>query len=119
MSDGADEAIVFAGGRAPGPLAVGGANVAFAARIVSRTYSMIGLRVGALISPPRFRGAALHGTTAGRAPTNAQPVAGEAPHCLPNRGIEISAIYRERFRDAAAVLGPWAPRAALESLGGF
>ena len=121
LSDEAYEAIVFGGGRAPGPLSVGGADVAFAARTFSKTYSMTGLRVGALISPPRFRDAvaALHGTTAGRAPTTAQLVAAEALRSLPNRGIELSAVYRERFRYAAAILGPWTPWAEMESLGGF
>ncbi|GIE01418.1 pyridoxal phosphate-dependent aminotransferase [Paractinoplanes durhamensis] len=118
LSDEAYESVVFAGGRAPTPFAVGGADVTFAARTFSKTYSMTGLRAGALISPPSFRAAvaAIHGTTAGCAPITAQLVAAEALRSLPDRGATLSAIYRARFEMARSILGPWAP---ADSAGGF
>ncbi|WP_420812840.1 pyridoxal phosphate-dependent aminotransferase [Micromonospora zingiberis] len=120
LSDEAYESIVYAGGRAPSPLSHG-PDVTFCARTFSKTYSMTGLRVGALISPPRFRGdvAALHGTVAGCAPITAQVTAMEALRSLSGRGSELAAIYRERHRSAVDVLGPWAPSATTDELGGF
>lgn len=121
LSDEAYESVVFAGGRAPSPLAEGGHDVTFAARTFSKTYSMTGLRVGSLVSPPRFRTAvaALHGTTAGCAPVTAQLTAIEALRALPDRGAELAAVYGDRFRAALAVLGPWAPAVPVRELGGF
>ncbi|WP_433528478.1 pyridoxal phosphate-dependent aminotransferase [Micromonospora sp. CA-263727] len=120
LSDEAYESIVYAGGRAPSPL-THGPDVTFCARTFSKTYSMTGLRVGALISPPRFRGdvAALHGTVAGCAPITAQLAAMEALRALPGRGAELAALYRQRHRTAVDLLGPWAPPAATVELGGF
>ncbi|MDQ7909968.1 pyridoxal phosphate-dependent aminotransferase [Phytohabitans sp. ZYX-F-186] len=121
LSDEAYESIVFAGGRAPTPRAAGGADLTFTARTFSKTYSMTGLRVGALISPPSFRVAvaALHGTTAGCAPITAQLTAIEALRSLPDRGAELSVIYRARFGAALRILGPWAPPVPAAALGGF
>ncbi len=121
LSDEAYESVVFAGGRAPSPLGEGGHDVTFAARTFSKTYSMTGLRVGSLVSPPRFRTAvaALHGTTAGCAPITAQLTAIEALRALPGRGAELAAVYADRFRTALAVLGPWAPSVPVQELGGF
>ncbi|MET7392821.1 pyridoxal phosphate-dependent aminotransferase [Dactylosporangium sp. NPDC005572] len=121
LSDEAYESVVFAGGRAPSPLADGGVDVTFAARTFSKTYSMTGLRVGALISPPRFRtaAAALHGTTAGCAPVTAQLTAIEALSSLPGRADQLSATYLARYRTAVQILGPWAPGTPVETLGGF
>jgi aspartate/methionine/tyrosine aminotransferase len=118
LSDEAYESIVFAGGRAPTPFSVGGADITFAARTFSKTYSMTGLRAGALISPPSFRAAvaAVHGTTAGCAPITAQLTAIEALRSLPYRGGEMSEIYGHRFAEARRILGPWAP---ADSAGGF
>lgn len=121
LSDEAYESIVFAGDRAPSPLGVGGRDVTFSARTFSKTYSMTGLRAGALISPPRFRiaVAALHGTTAGCAPITAQLVGIEALRSLPERGTQLAEIYRRRLERALERLGPWAPAAGPEQLGGF
>lgn len=121
LSDEAYESVVFAGGRAPSPLADGGHDRTFSARTFSKTYSMTGLRAGSLVSPPAFRGAvaALHGTTAGCAPVTAQLVAAEALRTLPGRGAELAAAYRARFERATRALGPWAPTVPVAGLGGF
>jgi len=121
LSDEAYEAIVFAGGRAPSPLGVGGQDVTLSARTFSKTYSMTGLRAGALISPPQFRVAvaALHGTTAGCAPITAQLVGIEALRSLPDRGAELAAAYRSRLDLALSLLGRWAPVSSPQELGGF
>lgn len=121
LSDEAYESVVFSGGRAPSPLAVGGHDVTFCARTFSKTYSMTGLRVGALVSPTPFAAAvaALHGTTAGCAPITAQLVAVEALHSLGGRGAQMSRVYLERFRRSRAILGPWASSEPVEALGGF
>lgn len=121
LSDEAYESVVFAGGRAPSPLADGGHDRTFSARTFSKTFSMTGLRAGSLVSPPEFRGAvaALHGTTAGCAPVTAQLVAAEALRTLPGRGAELAAVYRARFERATAILGPWAPSGPVAGLGGF
>lgn len=121
LSDEAYEAVVFAGGRAPSPLAGGGHDCTLAARTFSKTWSMTGLRVGALIAPPELREAvaALHGTTAGCAPVTAQLVAAEALRVLPDRGSELAATYRARFERAVRALGPWAPAEPVGTLGGF
>ncbi|GAB6898907.1 pyridoxal phosphate-dependent aminotransferase [Kineosporia succinea] len=121
LSDEAYEAIVFSGDRAASPLAHGGHDVTFSARTFSKTYSMTGLRAGALISPPEFRVAvaALHGTTAGCAPVTAQLVGIEALRSLPDRGRDLAAAYRARFERALSALGPWAQDVSLERLGGF
>ncbi|HEY0259993.1 MAG TPA: pyridoxal phosphate-dependent aminotransferase [Lacisediminihabitans sp.] len=121
LSDEAYEAIVFAGGRAPSPLADGGEDVTFSARTFSKTYSMTGLRVGSLVSPPSFRTrvAAVHGTVVGCAPITAQLMAIEALRSLPGRGATMSAAYRARFEAASAVLGPWMTETAAEDNGGF
>lgn len=121
LSDEAYESIVLAGGRAPSPLADGGHDRTFSARTFSKTYSMTGLRVGALVSPPEFRAAvaALHGTTAGCAPITAQLVAVEALRTLGGRGAGLAEIYRARFERAVQILGPWAPTTPVGALGGF
>ncbi|HEY0217670.1 MAG TPA: pyridoxal phosphate-dependent aminotransferase [Cellulomonas sp.] len=121
LSDEAYEQVVFAGGRAPSPLADGGHDRTLAARTFSKTYSMTGLRAGSLTSPPELRTAvaALHGTTVGCAPVTAQLVAAEALRTLPDRGAELAAAYRARFVRAAAILGPWAPAGQVDALGGF
>lgn len=121
LSDEAYEAVVFAGGRAPSPLADGGHDRTLAARTFSKTWSMTGLRVGALVAPPALREAvaALHGTTAGCAPVTAQLVAAEALRSLPGRGAELAAVYRARFERAVRLLGPWAPQEPVAALGGF
>jgi len=121
LSDEAYESVVFAGGRAPSPLADGGHDRTFAARTFSKTFSMTGLRAGSLVAPPELRGAvaALHGTTAGCAPVTAQLVAAEALRTLPGRGAELAEVYRARFERATEVLGPWAPAEPVAGLGGF
>lgn len=121
LSDEAYEAFVFAGGRAPSPLSTGGHDVTFSARSFSKTYSMAGLRAGALISPPPFRVAvaALHGTTAGCAPVTAQLVAVEALASMPDQGLKLSAVYKQRLIRALSFLGPWAPVFRPEQLGGL
>lgn len=121
LSDEAYESVVFAGGRAPSPLAAGGHDRTFSARTFSKTYSMTGLRVGSLVAPPAFRNAvaALHGTTVGCAPITAQLVAAEALRSLPGRGAELADTYRRRFARAADILGPWAPPSPVAALGGF
>lgn len=121
LSDEAYEAVVFAGGRAPSPLGGGGHDRTLAARTFSKTWSMTGLRVGALVAPPELREAvaALHGTTAGCAPVTGQLVAAEALRALPDRGAALATTYRSRFERAVRALGPWAPHQPVESLGGF
>lgn len=122
LSDEAYESIVFDGTAAPSPLSAhGGHNVVFVARTFSKTYSMTGLRAGALISPPRFREAvaALHGTVVGCAPHTAQIVAEDALTALPDRGAELSAVYRERFALALERLGRWMPQSEIDGHGGF
>ncbi|HEY0187328.1 MAG TPA: pyridoxal phosphate-dependent aminotransferase [Cellulomonas sp.] len=121
LSDEAYESVVFAGGRAPSPLADGGQDRTFAARTFSKTFSMTGLRVGALVSPPSFRTAvaALHGTTVGCAPITGQLVAATALRTLPDRGAELSRVYRARYARAVELLGPWAPTDPVAGLGGF
>jgi aspartate/methionine/tyrosine aminotransferase len=121
LSDEAYEQVVFAGGRAPSPLADGGHDRTLCARTFSKTYSMTGLRVGSLIAPPELRTAvaALHGTTAGCAPITAQLVAVEALRTLGSRGQELAEIYRDRFARAVDILGPWAPIEPVAALGGF
>lgn len=121
LSDEAYESVVFAGGRAPSPLADGGRDRTLSARTFSKTFSMTGLRAGSLVSPPALRGAvaALHGTTAGCAPVTAQLVAAEALRTLPGRGAELAGVYRARFERATRILGPWAPTDPVAGLGGF
>lgn len=121
LSDEAYESVVFAGGRAPSPLADGGHDRTLSARTFSKTFSMTGLRAGSLVSPPALRGAvaALHGTTAGCAPVTAQLVAAEALRTLPGRGAELAEVYRARFARATRILGPWAPTDPVAGLGGF
>jgi aspartate/methionine/tyrosine aminotransferase len=121
LSDEAYEQVVFAGGRAPSPLAEGGHDRTLSARTFSKTYSMTGLRVGSLVAPPELRTAvaALHGTTVGCAPVTAQLVAAEALRTLPGRGADLAAVYRARFARAVALLGPWAPAGPVDGLGGF
>ncbi len=122
LSDEAYEGIVFSGASAPSPrAATGGAERVFAARTFSKTYSMTGLRVGALISPAAFRlrVAALHGTTVGCAPRVAQEVAEHALHTLADRGRWLSGVYRERFELALQHVGEWMPQADSRSSGGF
>lgn len=120
LSDEAYESIVFSGGRAASPLATG-ADLTFSARTFSKTYSMTGLRVGSLLSPPEFRQttAAIHGTTVGCAPITAQVVAIEALRSLPHRGADLAEAYAARFTMAAGVLGPWMPQVETSRLGGF
>ncbi|WP_187264910.1 pyridoxal phosphate-dependent aminotransferase [Homoserinibacter sp. GY 40078] len=121
LSDEAYESIVFAGGRAPSPLEVGGADVTFAARTFSKRFSMTGLRLGSLVSPPGYRRevAAIHGTTAGCAPITAQEVGIAALTEMPDRGDELARIYRDRYTRAAALLGPRLPALGSGALGGF
>jgi aspartate/methionine/tyrosine aminotransferase len=121
LSDEAYESIVFSGGRAPSPIALGGGDVTFAARTFSKRFSMTGLRVGSLVSPPSFRVrvAAIHGTTAGCAPITAQEVALHALEHLPHRAEELAAIYRERFGRARDILGRRIGAVAAEDAGGF
>ncbi|NTW41322.1 MAG: pyridoxal phosphate-dependent aminotransferase [Cellulomonadaceae bacterium] len=122
LSDEAYESVLASGGRAASPLAVGGADVTFVARTFSKTYSMTGLRVGALISPPAFRTAvaAVHGTTAGCAPITAQLVAVAALRDLPDRSAELAGVYGPRLERAREVLGPWVSDVGpTAELGGF
>ncbi|WP_084125197.1 pyridoxal phosphate-dependent aminotransferase [Demequina sp. NBRC 110054] len=122
LSDEAYEGIVFDGGRAPSPLSIpGGPEVTFVARTFSKTYSMTGLRVGSLASPPSFRHAvaAVHGTIVGCAPHTAQRVALSALETMPDRGTELSTVYRSRFARALEVLGPWMLADGPEGHGGF
>lgn len=120
LSDEAYESIVFSGGRAASPLATGG-DLTFSARTFSKTYSMTGLRVGSLLSPPEFRQAtaAIHGTTVGCAPITAQLVAIEALRSLPKRGGELAKAYAARFAMAATLLSEWMPQVETSQLGGF
>lgn len=121
LADEAYEQVVLAGGRAPSALVGGGHDVTLSARTFSKTYSMTGLRVGALISPPAWRSAvaALHGTTAGCAPITGQLVARAALDLRPGPGAALVARFRRRFTRAVQVLGPWAPAGPVDKLGGF
>lgn len=121
LSDEAYESVVFGGGRAPSPLAVGGADVTFAARTFSKRFSMTGLRLGSLVSPAIFRRevAAIHGTTAGCAPVTAQVTGIAALQQLPDRGLELAAVYADRYARAVGILGSRLPRTLAEDLGGF
>lgn len=122
LSDEAYEGIVFSGDRAPSPLAsAGGTERVLVARTFSKTYSMTGLRVGALIAPAplRLRVAAIHGTTVGCAPRVAQEVAEFALAAMPERGRELSVVYRERFELALAQVGDWMPQSDSSASGGF
>ena len=120
LSDEAYESIVFSGGRAASPLTTGG-DVTFAARTFSKTYSMTGLRVGSLLSPPEFQlsAAAIHGTTVGCAPITAQLVAIEALRSLAQRGARLAEVYAGRFAMASEILGAWMPPVDPQELGGF
>lgn len=121
LTDEAYESVLTRGDRAPSALSGGGHDVTLAARTFSKTYSMTGLRVGALVAPPALRSAvaALHGTTAGCAPITAQLVALEALRALPDRRAHLAARFRARFVAAAEILGDWAPSDPVDSLGGF
>jgi aspartate/methionine/tyrosine aminotransferase len=124
LSDEAYDEITFDEGRAASPLAAGdgaGRDVVLVARTFSKTYSMTGLRAGALVSPPQLRQqvAALHGTMVGCAPQTAQRVALAALELLPSRGEELAAVYRERFALALEHLGDWMPQRTLAGHGGF
>ena len=121
LSDEAYESVVFAGGRAPSPLADGGDDVTFSARTFSKTFSMTGMRVGSLVSPPAYRTAvaALHGTSVGCAPITGQRVALEALASFGSRGDQLARSYRSRFALAQSILGEWMTVSDLDSLGGF
>lgn len=122
LADEAYEAITFDADPAPSAAAAEGArDTVFVARTFSKTYSMTGLRVGVLIAPPSLRAdvAAIHGTVVGCAPRTAQLVAGLALTELPQRGQELSAIYRDRFQLALQRLGQWMPQSQVAGHGGF
>ncbi|MCK9914874.1 MULTISPECIES: pyridoxal phosphate-dependent aminotransferase [Microbacterium] len=121
LSDEAYESIVFDGGRAASPLEVGGRDVTFAARTFSKRFSMTGLRLGSLVAPAeaRLAVAAVHGTTVGCAPITAQIVGATALERLPDRGTELSAIYRARYENAAAALPGRLASVTPSGLGGF
>lgn len=122
LSDEAYESIVFDAAHAPSPLeAPHAADTVFVARTFSKTYSMTGLRAGFLASPSRFRHAvaATHGTVVGCAPRTAQEVALEALTSFPDRGLELSTAYRERFEATLGTLGEWTAASEVAGHGAF
>lgn len=121
LSDEAYESIVFGGGRAASPLADGGEDRVFSARTFSKSYSMTGIRVGALVSPPAFRSrvAAIHGTTVGCAPIVGQYMVLAALETGTPDPTMHSDLYAARFEQAVSILGPWLPQRASDGLGGF
>lgn len=120
LSDEAYESICFSGHRAPSIYSFA-PDRTFVARTFSKTYSMTGFRVGALISPSSTRTTigALHGIVTGCAATASQRAAITALKTLPQRGAELTDEFRRRFELAYEMLAPWIHRQDISSLGGF